>query len=184
MNRWFLASLALSLTGCVSTTPKPVMPESAYRDHALLRVAFVRCAADGHMPQELAATGSAYAESSVALYSYDIAKFQREVSHVWAEPNRPSAEVCTSLAIQTANRLSAVKRANSAAAYDLEAWANFANGFAKFTPLLNNAVQPVAQPQVQLQQSRDEYQTVAINTPSGIIYKRCKMLNGKAVYCI
>ena len=30
----------------------------------------------------------------------------------------------------------------------------------------------------------DGYQMVAVNTPSGIVYKRCKMLNGKTAHCI
>lgn len=31
---------------------------------------------------------------------------------------------------------------------------------------------------------QDQYQTIAINTPSGIVYKRCKVLNGQIVHCL
>lgn len=51
-----------------------------------------------------------------------------------------------------------------------------------FTPLQS----PVGQPNTQqtTQQTSDEYQLVMVNTPTGVVYKRCKMLNGKAAYCI
>lgn len=29
----------------------------------------------------------------------------------------------------------------------------------------------------------EQYQTIMVNTPQGIVYKRCRMLNGKAVAC-
>ena len=29
----------------------------------------------------------------------------------------------------------------------------------------------------------DQYQTILVNTPNGMVYKRCKVLNGKAVAC-
>jgi hypothetical protein len=29
----------------------------------------------------------------------------------------------------------------------------------------------------------EEYQTIAVNTPQGLVYKRCKVLNGKVVAC-
>ena len=29
----------------------------------------------------------------------------------------------------------------------------------------------------------EQYQTIMVNTPQGIVYKRCKVLNGKAVAC-
>lgn len=29
----------------------------------------------------------------------------------------------------------------------------------------------------------EEYQTILVNTPTGMVYKRCKVLNGNAVAC-
>lgn len=29
----------------------------------------------------------------------------------------------------------------------------------------------------------EQYQTIMVNTPTGMVYKRCKVLNGKAVAC-
>jgi hypothetical protein len=32
--------------------------------------------------------------------------------------------------------------------------------------------------------SQGSYQLIMVNTPNGLVQKRCKMLNGKAVHCI
>lgn len=29
----------------------------------------------------------------------------------------------------------------------------------------------------------EQYQTILVNTPNGLVYKRCKVLNGQAVAC-
>lgn len=29
----------------------------------------------------------------------------------------------------------------------------------------------------------EQYQTIAVNTPAGLVYKRCKVLNGQVVAC-
>ena len=51
-----------------------------------------------------------------------------------------------------------------------------------FTPL------PVAQPQSAQPSwgtpAGEHYQTIMVNTPQGIVYKRCKVLNGRVAYCI
>jgi uncharacterized lipoprotein len=46
------------------------------------------------------------------------------------------------------------------------------------------AVLPAAPSQATGKPKPDSYQTILVNTPNGLVQKRCKMLNGKAVYCI
>lgn len=56
-------------------------------------------------------------------------------------------------------------------------------------PQRNYLTNPVALPQpVQMSQpdfgaDGTEYRTVMVNTPSGFVYKRCKMLNGQVAAC-
>ena len=49
-----------------------------------------------------------------------------------------------------------------------------------FTPLQG----PTTTQTSAVKSSKDQYQMVAVNTSNGVVYRRCKMLNGKAVYCI
>ena len=49
-------------------------------------------------------------------------------------------------------------------------------------PITLGAPPPVAQPTWGTS-STDQYQTILVNTPNGVVYKRCKVLNGKAVAC-
>ncbi len=44
----------------------------------------------------------------------------------------------------------------------------------------SQGVQPNLQP---FGASGEEYQTVMVNTPNGIVYKRCKVVNGQNVAC-
>lgn len=41
---------------------------------------------------------------------------------------------------------------------------------------------PSVQPNIQSTNDQ-EYRTVMVNTPNGIVYKRCKVLNGQNVAC-
>lgn len=42
---------------------------------------------------------------------------------------------------------------------------------------------PGAQPSNQPNSNDQEYKTVMVNTPNGLVYKRCKVLNGQNVAC-
>ncbi len=42
-------------------------------------------------------------------------------------------------------------------------------------PAVSQTAQPYAAP--------EQYQTIMVNTPQGIVYKRCKVLNGQVVAC-
>lgn len=47
----------------------------------------------------------------------------------------------------------------------------------------NPIVSPTTTQQPVAAQPREEYKTIAVNTPNGLVYKRCKMLNGRVVAC-
>lgn len=47
----------------------------------------------------------------------------------------------------------------------------------------NPIVSPTTTQQPAAAQPREEYKTIAVNTPNGLVYKRCKMLNGQVVAC-
>ena len=56
-------------------------------------------------------------------------------------------------------------------------------------PTRNYFTDPLVQPTSNQANTRpsaatETYQTILVNTPNGLVQKRCKMLNGKAVYCI
>lgn len=56
-------------------------------------------------------------------------------------------------------------------------------------PQRNYITNPYTAPPVQSVQpnfgntANEQYQTIMVNTPQGIVYKRCKVLNGQVVAC-
>lgn len=67
--------------------------------------------------------------------------------------------------------------------------ATLANSGIQPQPSRDYAINPITLPAPAPGQSApvtptgEQYQTIAVNTPSGIVYKRCKVLSGRVVAC-
>ena len=69
-------------------------------------------------------------------------------------------------------------------------WATLANSNVTPQPSRNYLTNPVTLPPAPVNTQPnlgaspvDEYRTILVNTPNGLVYKRCRMLNGQAVAC-
>ena len=125
---------------------------------------------------EAGAKGERYQTAILSGFQYDQGRMDAQVNKFsnW----KPTQEWCNSMAMSIASKEQQIALQNRATAQSQQDWANAL----KPTPIQLPVVAPTVQPTFGAT-SGEQYQTIAVNTPNGLVYKRCKVLNGQIGAC-
>ena len=182
LARVLLGTIGIAtLAGCAT---RPQLADAGYGQYASIFSGIHHCVVNDQMTNETAGIGLRFTAANLATWSYDKERLDGYISR-FNQMAAPPASWCTA---QTAYFLEKQRRIVAQNQADAQASVDWNTALA---PLQRNYLtNPVtlapatksAQPNVGGDQA-GEWQTVYVNTPSGLVAKRCKVLNGQNVAC-
>lgn len=182
-----LATGIVLLTGCAAA-PKPVMSDKQHYSFALQYTTVNKCGESGQMAPDTASRGLTLLRGSLSNYIFDPAAMETAVGAFATDI--PTNSQCNAAAMDILALTRRIDQQNAANASNQRAWADAINSFNNSLTkqaYTTNPYTPTQIPQT-VQPSfgntgGEQYQTIMVNTPNGIVHKRCKVLNGQVVAC-
>jgi hypothetical protein len=177
------------LTGCAST-PRvlPPLPYERYNQMAEQWASTQKCGRLGMMDPATASLGASYITHEISSYAIDQPRLNTMI-RVAQRDSSPTTEWCNEAAmtILTMKRQIAQNAAVSEA--NQRDLTNVINALQPATR--NYITNPITVVPQSVQPNfnsfgstgNDQYQLIMVNTPAGLVQKRCKVLNGQVVAC-
>jgi len=176
------------IAGCASTSaPKPNLEDYAYDEFAYSVVGTHKCVESGQLSSAAGATGLRLDQAELAKWSVDRERLRTNFNRL-DSTLKPTAEWCRSKALQIAQQRNETPT-YSQSTQNNAGWADLFASFSTFNQrnyVTNPITSPVSPQTIQPNTKNvggEEYQTIMVNTPSGLVSKRCKVLNGQIVAC-